>query len=312
MQSSGSHTTDTSSTGGSYAKSLDATPSPDAPRTLHIQASSSQENVADGTDLSDGGGGRGTTGGGSAPTTTTKGSPLVEKRQAVRGSPLVRMKHIQSRDNMGHRPVREEGVREKLGGGVEGGKRLGSVEGDEHDTHQPLNEIRETNGDGERDGEVLVRVAEQGGEDSDIIQLTPPAVQELERREDRENEREDDEREGDGDTEKEEGEGEEEEDRDREGGKEAGEGEGEGEGEEEKREGEGGREREREREGVGEEDREREGERGGEREEGDDGMTTEDDESEDDELEEEEEAEGEADSSTSPTKGNLTNVVHSR
>jgi hypothetical protein len=57
QSSGGSHGTDTSSTagsgGGSYVskdKSLDATPSPDAPRTLHLHIGNSQENVTDGGD----------------------------------------------------------------------------------------------------------------------------------------------------------------------------------------------------------------------------------------------------------------------
>ena len=48
------HTSSTAgSGGGSYVskdKSLDATPSPDAPRTLHLHVGNSQENVTDGGD----------------------------------------------------------------------------------------------------------------------------------------------------------------------------------------------------------------------------------------------------------------------
>ena len=107
--SGGSHATDTSSTagsaGGSYVskdKSLDATPSPDAPRTLHLHVGSSQENVTDGGDSSDGGGAKGV----AVTTPSGRGKEVGEQAEKESsssgkkpcGSPLVRMKQIGSQE----------------------------------------------------------------------------------------------------------------------------------------------------------------------------------------------------------------------
>ena len=107
--SGGSHATDTSSTagsaGGSYVskdKSLDATPSPDAPRTLHLHVGSSQENVTDGGDSSDGGGAKGV----AVTTPSGRGKEVGEQAEKEPsssgkkpcGSPLVRMKQIGSQE----------------------------------------------------------------------------------------------------------------------------------------------------------------------------------------------------------------------
>ena len=126
-------------------KSLDATPSPDAPRTLHIHIGSSQENVtADGeSDRGEGGGGKES---GSAP---TKESPFIEKRR-VQGSPLVRMKHVHSRESMGEGGRTEEA-------------------GEEERAH--LKKIREMYDVEDRAGK---RALEHGETDSNIIRLTPP------------------------------------------------------------------------------------------------------------------------------------------
>lgn len=149
--SSGSHTTDSSTAGsgvGSYhskEKSLDATPSPDAPRTLHIEVGSSQENVHVNGESDEGGAGE-IKCSGSAP---TKESPLIENRR-VKGSPLVRMKHVESRERI--RVAREDGGRVSEMGG-EGAQ---------------LHQIRET------DSNQASKLDECEKTDSGIIRLTPP------------------------------------------------------------------------------------------------------------------------------------------
>ena len=154
--SSGSHTTDSSTAGsgiiGSYPskeKSLDATPSPDAPRTLHIEVGSSHENVHVNGESDEGGGGSGEIKcSGSAP---TKESPLIEKRR-VKGSPLVRMKHVQSRER-----IRVGGEDGRVGETGEEGAQL--------------DQIRETNSDA---NQASKDEDECEKTDSDIIRLTPP------------------------------------------------------------------------------------------------------------------------------------------
>lgn len=141
----------------SKEKSLDATPSPDAPRTLHIEVGS-QENVHVNGD-SDGGGG--TTGevkwSGSAP---TKESPLIENRR-VRGSPLVRMKPVQSRERI------------VVGGGGGGGVRRHS-ETEESEEGAQLGQIRETKSDTRQTNKEDALEDECEKTDSGIIRLTPP------------------------------------------------------------------------------------------------------------------------------------------
>ena len=157
--------------GGSFAKSLDATPSPDAPRTLHIHVDgTSQENVAYGAEGSDGPGGRGAVRGGSAPT-SSKESPLLEKRRGIRGSPLVRMKHVHSKEIIVDKVVTGAGEEDKGQSSGEGGK----VE--EQTVHQRLNETSETCDNGEtNEEEETATVEELGDTDSSIIRLTPPVV----------------------------------------------------------------------------------------------------------------------------------------
>ena len=298
QSSGGSHATDTSSTagsgGGSYVskdKSLDATPSPDAPRTLHLHVGSSQENVADGGESDGGGGARG-----GASTTPKDGGGLMMKELAEKkrgystsGSPLVRMKKILSEERIEEVGADEED-REKWTG-----ERETAVPREEHKARGCLKEVCE---DGGRVGPVKEQGG--GGEDSSVIKLTPPLGDG-----------------GDGGGSLGEGEG-------GEGRRKKEEGGIEGAGEEEKREGVGEGEKEEEGVEVGDrEEREREkvkegeGKREGEEEgEGDDGMTTEDDETDDEELEEEgeeeEEEEEEGDDSISPVKEILINVVSAR
>ncbi|CAI8054557.1 Rapamycin-insensitive companion of mTOR [Geodia barretti] len=167
QSSGGSHGTDTSSTagsgGGSYVskdKSLDATPSPDAPRTLHLHVGSSQENVTDGGDSSDGGGGAR----GVASNTprdrglTMKDLPVGEKKRGyTSGSPLVRMKKILSEERI-----------EEVGADEEDGDKLTNeviaVSREERKPRGRLKELSEMSegGNGERVGPVKEQGDEEG------------------------------------------------------------------------------------------------------------------------------------------------------
>ena len=180
--SGGSHATDTSSTAGSgsYAskdKSLDATPSPDAPRTLHLHVGSSQENVTDGGESSDGGGAKGMAlatssgkvegGGGS----TSELSAVEEKRETnERSSPLVRMKPISTsqeleRTNEGGVDV---GVAKMGGAGNEPSSEPSTSEKGEESLCDRSDSVDE----GER--RKVVSPVKEGSDQDSVIRLTPP------------------------------------------------------------------------------------------------------------------------------------------
>lgn len=136
--------------------------------TLLQVGSSSQENITDGGESSDGGIGKETNNGdgGSAPTTTmTTGEPQsIEKRHVRGGSPLVHLKRVQSQETDEVRT--EEGDEGEGGESAQNEENGGDkwVEGEELPVSQRLREVRQMN---DKDG------GEQKDMDSNVIRLTP-------------------------------------------------------------------------------------------------------------------------------------------
>ena len=124
-------------------KTLDATPSPDAPRALFIHTGSSDDNLADGEVE----GGKGT-----VSAAALKHSPAFGTAR-TRGSPLVRMKHVHSRESMGR----------GLGSGEEGEKRREDAK----------DENREMKSEENRDDQED-KVEAQKKTDSSVVSVTPP------------------------------------------------------------------------------------------------------------------------------------------
>ena len=122
-------------------KTLDATPSPDAPRALFIRAGSSDDNLADGEVE----GGKGT-----VSAAALKHSPAFGTAR-TRGSPLVRMKHVHSRESMGR----------GLGSGEEGEKRR-------EDAKDENREMKSKESRDDQEDEAQKKT------DSSVVSVTPP------------------------------------------------------------------------------------------------------------------------------------------